>query len=302
MALLPSCANGGPVPWDAVSAPQGTPDADERPTDDLMPDAVISRTSVFRCPPFAAIAALDAEGKPACTPTGPDGLVPSWDGQWTANHFSCPEAYRPRMLHVEAGSSDNVNFTGCFLDRSQLEGSDPDYRHPSLSTFTCPPGSVLRGFGSDGSALCRADGSVPVGYAVTPYWDGDWTGNAFTCPPGYERASQHYDCGCSNNATWPICVRTAAADEDTAAGPAGAAGAVRQTCGAGGVVTGFADDGSPVCEAAAAGLPAGAGFYPVWSGAWTANAFTCPPTEHPATLHYDCGCSNNATWYACYRP
>jgi len=36
-----------------------------------------------------------------------------------------------------------------------------------------------------------------------------------------------------------------------------------------------------------------------WTGTWTANGFSCD-SGHALTLyHYDCGCSNNTTWYAC---
>ncbi len=48
---------------------------------------------------------------------------------------------------------------------------------------------------------------VPVGYGIMPKWDGNWTGNNFTCPTGYTLTFQHYDCHCSNNATWAVCIK-----------------------------------------------------------------------------------------------
>jgi hypothetical protein len=292
MSLLYGCADGD-VPWGRDAPGTGTsPDA--RPSDPSRsdaPDDPEDQPAVFRCPALSAVAGLDAEGKPSCAPTGPDGLVPAWDT------YGCPERYTRQMLHFEAASENSVNLYACFLDRSVSEGDDPGYRHPTLGGFSCPLGTVLRGFGADGSALCRADGSVPLGYALSPYWDGDWTANTFTCVHGYERSSLHYDCGCSDNATWPTCMRTADADFDFAAGDAGASAALGWTCPGAEVVIGFAADGSQVCGTPALGIPIGFGFYPQWTAA---VGFSCPEMEERNTLHYDCDCTDDGTWYGCY--
>ena len=292
MSLLSGCADGD-VPWGHDAPVTGTsPDA--RAPDPAGPDAredPESQPAVFRCPALSAVSGVDAEGKPSCAPTGPDGLVPAWDT------YGCPAGYTRQMLHFEAASENNVNLYACFLDRAVSEGDDPTYRHPSLTAFACPLGSVLRGFAPDGAALCRVDGSVPVGYALSPYWDGNWAANTFTCVHGYERSSLHYDCGCSDNATWPTCVRTADADFDFSVGDAGARDALAWACTGVEIVVGFAADGSPVCGAPALGVPAGFGFYPRWSAA---VGFSCPETEVRNALHYDCDCTNNGTWYVCY--
>ncbi len=36
-----------------------------------------------------------------------------------------------------------------------------------------------------------------------------------------------------------------------------------------------------------------------WDGGWTSNNFTCDAGYIRLMYHYDCGCSNNSTWYAC---
>ena len=297
MSLLSGCADGG-ASWGHDAPVTGVfPDA-PRQRDAGGPDAFDEfgeLPAVFQCPALSAVAGLDAEGKATCAPTGPDGIVPAFDA--AAADYACPARYGRQMLHYETGSTNNVNFYACFLDRSGSEGSDPAYRHPSLGALACPLGAVLRGFTSDGTALCRADGSVPVDYALTPFWDGNWTANSYTCPPGYERNSEHYDCNCSDNATWPTCVRTAAADVDVEIPGTGAQGAVARLCAGEGVVIGFADDGSPVCSAAAVGVPVGFGFYPRWGGG---AGFICPDSELRASLHYECDCTDNGIWYGCY--
>lgn len=37
------------------------------------------------------------------------------------------------------------------------------------------------------------------------YWDGNWTGDHYWCDGGYHVVGFHYDCHCSNNATWFEC-------------------------------------------------------------------------------------------------
>jgi hypothetical protein len=37
------------------------------------------------------------------------------------------------------------------------------------------------------------------------HWDGNWTGDHYWCDSGYHIVVFHYDCGCSNNATWFEC-------------------------------------------------------------------------------------------------
>lgn len=76
---------------------------------------------------------------------------------------------------------------------------------------SCPVNTIMIGFNADGTLNCTPQsGAVPVGYGIVPEWDGNWHTNPavdFTCPAGYSLAYQHYDCGCSNNATWPECVK-----------------------------------------------------------------------------------------------
>lgn len=49
---------------------------------------------------------------------------------------------------------------------------------------------------------------------------------------------------------------------------------------------------------ASAAIPGVSGIL-TWSGVWTANQFSCAAGHRLASYHYDCGCSNNATWFAC---
>jgi hypothetical protein len=37
------------------------------------------------------------------------------------------------------------------------------------------------------------------------YWDANWTGDNYWCDSGYHIVLFHYDCPCSNNATWFEC-------------------------------------------------------------------------------------------------
>lgn len=55
--------------------------------------------------------------------------------------------------------------------------------------------------GCDGSSW-RSLGGGSVGKL---YWDGNWAGNTYWCDPGYHVAFFHFDCGCSNNASWFEC-------------------------------------------------------------------------------------------------
>lgn len=64
-------------------------------------------------------------------------------------------------------------------------------------------------------------------------WDGVWTGNNFSCASGYTKIKYHYDCGCSNNATWYVCVPSSSTGgiggqsgqgEDTSPGTGGGGG------------------------------------------------------------------------------
>ena len=67
---------------------------------------------------------------------------------------------------------------------------------------------VLTGFNSDGSPICADSGSIPAGFGISPQWNNSsWTGNQYTCPDGFTLTYQHYDCHCSNNATWPTCIK-----------------------------------------------------------------------------------------------
>jgi len=36
-----------------------------------------------------------------------------------------------------------------------------------------------------------------------------------------------------------------------------------------------------------------------WDGNWTGDTYWCDPGYHITTFHYDCGCSNNTTWFEC---
>lgn len=49
--------------------------------------------------------------------------------------------------------------------------------------------------------------SVTTTEALTPNGRLHGTVNNFSCDPGYSLRSYHYDCRCSNNATWYACVR-----------------------------------------------------------------------------------------------
>jgi hypothetical protein len=36
-----------------------------------------------------------------------------------------------------------------------------------------------------------------------------------------------------------------------------------------------------------------------WNGDWNGNAFWCDAGYHIVGFHYNCGCSNNTTWFEC---
>lgn len=59
---------------------------------------------------------------------------------------------------------------------------------------------------------------VADGLTAPLHWDQGWTGGKMGCPPGYQLTEYHYDCNCSNSATWFGCVRSGI---DTTAFPAG---------------------------------------------------------------------------------
>ena len=54
---------------------------------------------------------------------------------------------------------------------------------------------------------CNGSGWQAIGGGSTGklYWDGRWTGDHYWCDTGYHVVGFHYDCGCSNNATWFEC-------------------------------------------------------------------------------------------------
>lgn len=68
-----------------------------------------------------------------------------------------------------------------------------------------PKGDKGDGFG--GLTLDQYYAILPKGVRIPATWDGVWTGNHFSCPTGFSVEYQHYDCGCSNNATWAVCVK-----------------------------------------------------------------------------------------------
>ncbi len=64
--------------------------------------------------------------------------------------------------------------------------------NPSTATFE----------GCNGTGWQALGGGSTVGKL---YWDGNWTGDHYWCDSGYHVVGFHYDCGCSNNATWFEC-------------------------------------------------------------------------------------------------
>lgn len=51
-----------------------------------------------------------------------------------------------------------------------------------------------------------AQRALDDGHAGVLHWSGVWTGNQFWCDSGYQLVFYHYDCGCSNNASWYACI------------------------------------------------------------------------------------------------
>jgi len=74
------------------------------------------------------------------------------------------------------------------------------------STNTCNTAGSLRW---NGSALQYCDGTnwQAIGGSGNGklHWDSNWTGDHYWCDSGYHIVLFHYDCGCSNNATWFEC-------------------------------------------------------------------------------------------------
>lgn len=54
---------------------------------------------------------------------------------------------------------------------------------------------------------CNGTSWQPIGGGSVGrlYWDGNWAGDHYWCDNGYHVVGIHYDCGCSNNATWFEC-------------------------------------------------------------------------------------------------
>lgn len=48
-------------------------------------------------------------------------------------------------------------------------------------------------------------------------------------------------------------------------------------------------------------LPPGTVIGATWSGNWTANQFSCPPTFALGFQHYNGNSSNNASWFVCVK-
>ncbi len=68
-------------------------------------------------------------------------------------------------------------------------------------------GSIRFNFATNQFEGCKSGswqtlGVSPVGKL---YWSGAWTGNTYWCDSGYHVVAFHYDCGCSNSASWFEC-------------------------------------------------------------------------------------------------
>jgi hypothetical protein len=73
------------------------------------------------------------------------------------------------------------------------------------STGACNVAGSLRWNGS-AIQFCNGSGWQSIGSSVGKlYWDGNWTGDHYWCDAGFHVVGFHYDCGCSNNATWFEC-------------------------------------------------------------------------------------------------
>ena len=132
----------------------------------------------INCPVGKVVTGFDANGDAICSTSSPS--------------FTCANG---QFLVGVASDATGAPIAQCANAASAFLGQ------------SCPAAKVMAGFDGAGNIVCVDQASVPAGYGISPQWDSNWTGNNFTCPAGFTLTFQHYDCHCSNNATWPTCIK-----------------------------------------------------------------------------------------------
>ncbi len=73
------------------------------------------------------------------------------------------------------------------------------------TTASCTIAGTLRWNGSSIQYCDGANWQAFVSGNGKLHWDGNWTGNNYWCDTGFHIVAFHYDCGCSNSASWFEC-------------------------------------------------------------------------------------------------
>ncbi len=135
-------------------------------------------------------------------------IPPTPIGSMTA----CSSGLQEVLIYSGAGSGSGQAGMNCVPITSDAEGDvvASGFVQVGNSNAACNntrAGSIR--FNSSTSAFEGCNGSswqaLGGGSVGKLYWDGNWTGDHYWCDSGYHVVGIHYDCGCSNNATWFEC-------------------------------------------------------------------------------------------------
>jgi len=179
---------------------------------------------------------------------------------------------------------NNVFLSWSTNDNGSVQCQDPS---PAVSIPNCPAGQYISGI-QNGVPVCSTapSGSCPPGEVLVSVG-----GGGVTCASPLANLNANCPAGqvmVSINGGAPTCANPSP-DVSVA------------NCTSGYVMTGISN-GSPVCTAASSlggGNPPPA---PSGNGKLHGDSivgFSCDPGYHLVRFTYDCGCSNNATWFEC---
>jgi hypothetical protein len=160
----------------------------------LITGALLSVLATYACPVMAeGIQMLPPTplGSMAVCPSGTQQIL-SYSGTPTGgaqSGINCVPIATDAQGDMAASGFVQVGSTASACDAAHAGAIS---YNRSTNTFQGCNGSSWQSIGGGG-----ATGKL--------YWSGAWTGDNYWCDPGYHVVGFHYDCGCSNNATWFEC-------------------------------------------------------------------------------------------------